>query len=274
MNSLRAGEDKFGRAGLIGHTGFVGGTLAAVTPFDACFNSRNIDDIRGQHFDLLVCAGVSAAKWLANKDPEADRAGIARLTDALAEATAREVVLISTIDVYPDPANGSNEDAAIDPDANHAYGRQRLRLERWIAHRFPAVRIVRLPALFGPGLRKNALYDLLHGNLVHQINPAAIFQWYPTVRLWRDIETARAAGLKLVNLFPEPLRMSRITEGFFPGARVGPERLPAPRYDLRTRHAALFGGSGGYIMDAESVVSEMSRFIAEQRANAPEDPSR
>ena len=110
------------RTGLIGHTGFVGGTLARAASFDACFNSTNVDALRGQRFDLLVCAGVSAVKWLANKEPEGDRAGIARLTDALAEAEVGELVLISTIDVYPDPSVSGDEAMPIEPARNHAYG--------------------------------------------------------------------------------------------------------------------------------------------------------
>lgn len=256
-----------GVTGLIGHTGFVGGTLAGSTCFSAAFNSANVDSLRGREFDLLICAGVSSVKWLANKDPEADRAGIARLTGALAEVRAREFVLISTIDVYPDPSAASDEAAILDPVANHAYGRHRLELERWITERFSDVRVVRLPALFGAGLRKNALYDLLHGNMLDSINPAAVFQWYPTLRLWDDIQTVRHAGLNLVNLFPPPLPMSSVVDTFFPGAPVGTSTLPAPRYDLRTRHAELFGGQNGYILDEFTVLGEMARFVAAERAS-------
>ena len=49
---------------LIGNTGFVGGNLLRQQPFDALFNSKNIDDIAGRSFDLVVCAGVRAEKWL------------------------------------------------------------------------------------------------------------------------------------------------------------------------------------------------------------------
>ena len=116
------------RSGLIGHTGFVGGTLMRARDWDALYNSANITEIADESFDLLVCAGVSAVKWLANKDPEADRAGIKRLTDPLSTVRAREVVLISTIDVYPDPARGGDEGTVIDPAVNHPYGRHRFEL--------------------------------------------------------------------------------------------------------------------------------------------------
>ena len=253
------------RTGLIGHTGFVGGSLARKATWDACYNSRTIDDIRGQNFDLLVCAGVSAVKWLANKDPEADRAGIARLTNALSHVRSREAVLISTIDVYPDPAAGGTEDTVVDPSLNHAYGRHRLELETWMAARFPCLRIVRLPALFGVGLRKNAIYDLLHGNMLDAINPAGSFQWYPLDRLWHDIGIARAAGLPLANLFPEPVRLSRIIADLFPGVPVGPERLPGPVYDVHTRHGRLLGGGERYIMDADAVLAALADFVGAER---------
>jgi len=246
---------------LIGHTGFVGGTFLAEQPWGACYNSSNIADIAGQEFDLLVCAGVSAVKWQANKDPDTDRAGISRLTGPLATVRAREMVLVSTIDVYPHPNAGGTEDTAIDPATNHAYGRHRFELEQWCAARFPNLRIVRLPALFGTGLRKNAIYDLIHGHMVGDINPASAFQWYPLARLWSDIAVARQAGLDLVNLFPEPLPMRRIIDTLFPGAPVGQATHPAPRYDMQTRHGALFGGPGPYCMYEDAVFAALSAYV-------------
>jgi hypothetical protein len=257
------------RAGLIGHTGFVGGALARAAAYDARFNSSNVDELRGKRFELLVCAGVSAVKWVANKDPDADRAAIARLTDALAEAEVDEFVLISTIDVYPDPTIAGNEATKIDPSRNHTYGRHRLQLERWCTERFPVVRIVRLPALFGTGLRKNAIYDLLHGNMLDSINPAAVFQWYPLERLWADIAVIREARLELVNLFPEPIMMSCIIDAAFKGAAVGPVRLHGPRYDMRTRHGRLFGGDDQYISDAGTVLGALLDYVEGVRAAAP-----
>jgi hypothetical protein len=255
-----------GRTALIGHTGFVGGTLTRAAPWSALFNSSTIAEIRGQSFDLLVCAGVSARKWWANKEPEADKAGIARLTEALGQSQIGELVLISTIDVYPDPCSGGDESTSIDERANHPYGRNRAELERWALERFETVRIVRLPALFGQGLAKNAIFDLMHDNMIDHINPAGVFQWYPVARLWGDIGTARANDLRLVNLFTEPLRMSRIIEVLFPAVRLGPEKHPAPTYDVQTRHGRLFGGSGRYIMNADAVIAALSAFVAAERA--------
>lgn len=251
---------------LIGYSGFVGGNLRGQRHFDALFNSSNVADLAGRSFDLVVCAGVSAVKWMANRDPEADRAGIKRLTDALETVHAREMVLISTIDVYPDPSRTLDETADLDPSAGQPYGRHRLELERWIQDRFEITRIVRLPALFGPGLRKNAVYDLLNDNNTAAINPAGRFQWYPVERLWSDIERARACGLGLVNLFTAPVTMQLVVDSFFPGAVVGPASEPAPSYAVQTRFAPEFGGRDGYVLGADQSLGAMARYIAAERA--------
>jgi hypothetical protein len=159
-------------------------------------------------------------------------------------------------------------DEAFDPagQPNHAYGTNRLALETWIAARNPDHLIVRLPALFGPGLKKNALFDLLHNNSVEKINPAGRFQFYPVKRLATDIATAAAADLKLVNLFTEPVAMSTIIERSFPGAPVGPASTPAPDYRLTTRYGRLFGGDDRYVLSGDAVLSSIADFVSEERA--------
>ena len=64
---------------LIGYTGFVGSNLLRQRAFDATYNSKNIGDIAGREFELLVCAGAPAAKWLANSKPDEDAANLDRL---------------------------------------------------------------------------------------------------------------------------------------------------------------------------------------------------
>mgnify|MGYP002224763577 CR=1 FL=1 len=54
------------------------------------------------------------------------------------------------------------------PDGLPAYGRNRLQLERWVREDYPNALIVRLPALYGIGLKKNFLFDL------HTITPAML----------------------------------------------------------------------------------------------------
>ena len=250
---------------LIGHTGFVGGTLFRARSFTHLFNTSNFRELAGQRFDEIVCAGIPAVKYIANREPEQDWRQISALLSVLERTRAGRFVLISTIDVYPDPSQPLNEDAALEGLPNQPYGRHRLAVERFVAERFPRHAIVRLPALFGEGLKKNALFDLLHDNMVEKINPAAMFQWYPMHRLAGDLERIAGADLRLVNLVTEPVPMREVIARHFPHAPVGPEVLPAPRYNLRTRRAALFGGAGEYVMAAQQVMEVMGAYIAQAR---------
>ena len=252
--------------GLIGYSGFVGSNLCRQTSFERFYNSRNFREMAGRRFDLLVCAGVSATKWIANRKPEEDRRRIEELTTVLATTSVGEFVLISTIDVYPDPAAGGDEASIIHADSSTPYGRHRYALEQWAQATFPNCRIIRLPALFGPGLKKNVLFDLMHENQVAAVNPAALFQWYPVRRLWSDIEITRRARLPLINLFSEPIPMTRIIETCFPDSAVGPRCLPAPAYCLSTTNAALFGGANGFILSAEACLAEIVAYLAAERA--------
>jgi len=255
-------------AALIGHTGFVGGNLARQHRFDQLFNSSNFRDMAGRHFDLLVCAGLSAAKWLANRDPNVDWARIAALAEVLDKVTARRVVLISTVDVYPQPV-GVDETTAIDETAGHAYGRHRLRFERHMIDRFDDVMVARLPALFGPGLKKNVLFDLLHDNGLDAINPDSRFQWYDVAHLWRDLDRCWMGGVRLVNLVNEPIQTAEIISQFFPGVRVGPGAAAAA-YDVRSRHAVGLGGANGYLFGRDAILAEIGAFVAAtHRRGAP-----
>lgn len=250
------------RRALIGHTGFVGSILAHDSTFTDYFNSKNIGDIKGQRFDEIVCCGVSAVKWLANKDPGGDLVAIMRLLEALESAASARFTLISTIDIYG-VADGGDDEAGRLEEATQPYGRHRRMVERWTAERFEDHLIVRLPGLFGKGLKKNIIFDLMTGNAVADINPRSSFQWYPLRRLAGDMTIARRHGLRSVNLFTEPLETERLVERCFPGVSLAPKPATGARYDLRTRHAELFGGRGGYIMSRDAVLDELESFVAD-----------
>ena len=59
---------------LVGCTGFVGGNLAAAHTFGMACHSTDIETCFGTQPELCVYAGVPAAMFLANADPEADLA--------------------------------------------------------------------------------------------------------------------------------------------------------------------------------------------------------
>ena len=145
---------------LIGYTGFVGGNLVRQMDFDDLYNSKNISQIENKSYDIIICAGVRAEKYLANKYPEQDLEQIQSLIDLLGTVRCSHFVLISTIDVYNNPSD-VDEDTKIDETTLHAYGKNRLYMEKWAAQKFAKHTIIRLPALFGTGLKKNFIYDCM-----------------------------------------------------------------------------------------------------------------
>ena len=248
---------------LIGYSGFVGSTLRGQARFDALYRSTNIAEIAGGAFDCVVCAGAYARKWIANRDPAADGAGIDRLIKHLSQVRARQFVLISTVDVFGHPV-AVDERSAVDPTGQNTYGHNRRRLEEFVAMRFTDHLIVRLPALVGPGLRKNIAYDFLNGNNLHAIDSRAMFQFYPMTRLWRDIRIALQAGLRLIHLTAEPVSAAEVAlHGF--GQRF--EQLldsPLPAYDFRTRHAALYGANGAYQVGREDSLQAIRAYAVSE----------
>ncbi|HEY1380668.1 MAG TPA: hypothetical protein VGF55_27955, partial [Gemmataceae bacterium] len=144
----------------------------------------------------------------------------------------------------------------------------RLMLERTAAEHFPRVLIVRLPGLFGPGLKKNAVYDLLHDNEVHKIHSGGVFQFYNLDRLWRDVQTADASGLALVNFATEPVSVRDVAREAFGREFANDTGQPPARYDMRSRHAARFGGRGGYLYSRGQVLAELRQFVERERRAA------
>lgn len=244
---------------LIGHTGFVGSTLLRQRPFDALYRSTDIGEAAHRRFGTVVCAGAPAQKWVANREPAADEANIRRLMQVLESVDAERFVLISTVDVFADPRD-VDEDSPVGEENLHAYGRHRLALERFVAGRFPSHLIVRLVGLVGPGLRKNVIFDFHNRRNLDGIDSAAVYQFYPMVNLWADLELALSRELRLVHLTAEPISVAELAREAFGIAFDRRGEGAAPRYDLRSRHAQLFGGSGPYQYSRREVIAAVRAY--------------
>jgi len=230
---------------LIGFSGFVGTTLLKQAAFERLYRSTNIGEIEGQSFDTVVCAGAPAQKWVANREPEADREKIEGLIGHLQSVQCKTFILISTVDVFKNTI-GVDENTTVDEIGLHPYGLHRRLLEKFVESHFPNYLIVRLPGLVGPGLRKNVIFDFLNNNNLYAIESRGIFQFYPMVNLWFDIQVALIAGLRLVHLTAAPLSVAEVSRHGF-GKPFDQELVCTPAtYDMRTRHSKVFGGEGAY----------------------------
>ena len=250
--------------GLIGYTGFVGAQLDSSGAYGARYRSTNIGEVAGKEFEHLVCAGVQAVKWWANKNPDEDWAGIEKLLKPLKEAKAKRVTLISSIDVY-NPPREVDEDSEIECDGHHAYGLHRLKVEEWVKEHFDQVAILRLPGLFGPGLKKNVIYDMMHDNQLENVHPDGCFQYYDTRRLAGDISQCWEQGIDLLNLSSEPILTSEIRDRFFSGKELGGSG-PAPAgYDMRSKYDKAWGGNSGYLFSKEQMFDDLGSFLESER---------
>lgn len=303
---------------LVGSTGFVGGNLLAGHTFAAECHSSDITAQYGTRPDLCVYAGVPAAMFLANADPEADLAVMRAARENIRQIAPKRLVLISSIAVLADSRGVYEDSPAQDTESLPAYGKNRLQLERWVREDFPDALIVRLPALYGAGIRKNFLFDLhtitpamlrpekyselaaksplvksaytLADNGFYKLNgtadPVALraffaandfnalaftdarsrYQFYNLGRLWSDMEAARAADVKLLHLCTPPVSAAEVYTAVT-GKTDWHNELPKPPfdYDLRSRHAALLGGSGDYLCTKQQELDDITRFMRSWR---------
>jgi len=230
---------------LVGFSGFVGSSLLKQTSFESLYRSENIHYLGEQFFDTVLCAAAPAQKWIANCDPLSDLNNIQRLMSHLQKLSCANFILISTVDVFKDPS-GVDEDTPVEEEGLHAYGLHRRLLERFVENHFPRSLIVRLPGLVGPGLRKNIVFDFLNDNNLQSIDSRGIFQFYPMVNLWWDIQRALHADLTLVHLTAEPISVSEVAEFGFGTPFFQHLINSVTHYDVRTRHAELFEHEGLY----------------------------
>ena len=279
---------------LVGSTGFVGGNLLAKHAFAAACHSSDIAAHYGARPDLCVYAGVPAAMFLANADPDADLAVMCAARENIRAIAPKDLVLISSIAVLAD-SRGTYEDSPTQDTENlPAYGKNRLQLEQWVREDFPDALIVRLPALYGLGLKKNFLFDLhtitLADNGFYKLNGTADaaalraffagndfnalaftdsrsrYQFYDLGRLWADIEAARAAGVKLLHLCTPPVTAAEVYTAVT-GKADWHNELPKPPfdYDLRSRHAEILGGADGYLCTKQQELDDITRFMRDWR---------
>ncbi len=251
------------KTALIGHTGFVWSNLNTQFSFTHKYNSQNIEDIQWESFDMVVCAWVRAVKWWANQNPKEDLTQIQELIDKLSTIQTKKIVLISTVDVYPSPIH-VDEDFdfwSIAPNSWHAYGKNRYYLEQFVQQQFWGSHVIRLPGLFGNGLKKNVIFDLLNDNMLDKIIPNNAYQYYFLGNLWADIQKVMENNISVINFNSEPVLTSEIVEQFFSQKNIAsPTEMPV-LYDYYTKFAYIFDNKWDYMYNKIEILNLLWNFV-------------
>lgn len=251
---------------LVGYSGFVGSNLRAQRPFDALIGSSNIREFASRRVRLAVVAAGDARKWYANQHPQEDEQHISRLSESLQAIECEQLVHFSTVDVYA--ARHGDESGLNAGPATEPYGAHRLRLERELQSRFARVTTIRLPGLFGPGLKKNLIFDLMNGRSLAGFNPRSTFQWFDLAQVWSVAQAALEAGLDELNVTSVPIEVAELLDHLEVGAADTRQDAPLVNYDLRSRHADVWGGSNGYLFSREETLRRIANYVNGHAAGA------
>jgi nucleoside-diphosphate-sugar epimerase len=155
---------------LIGGGGFVGSAFAracAAAGRDCVVLTRDTYSRHiGDACDILINANGNSRKPLAREAPlqEFD-ASVRSVRASLEDFRYNRYIHLSSCDVYPDCSSpaGTHEDQVLHPWEQSAYGFHKHTAEQCVRHRAKDYLIFRLGGFVGPGLKKNAIFDILQG---------------------------------------------------------------------------------------------------------------
>ena len=252
---------------LIGYTGFIGKNILRQKKFTNFYNTKNINQISAHKFNLALICAPHAKKWWANKYPKKDSIIVDNLIQNLRSLKTKKVIFISTIDIYETKEN-LNEKSKIKISRFNVYGKNRLKIEKFIINNFKDYHIIRLPALFGKHLKKNILYDLIYNNNLDQIILNSSYQWYDIEDLYSDIKIILNKRIKLINLFPEPITTNELVDKFFPQKKnfLNKKKL-GPSYNLKSLYYEIFSKKNGYIREKKQILNKLKVFIKNEIIN-------
>ncbi len=234
---------------IIGYNGFVGSFINEKINNSDNYNSSNIEDIRNKSYKTIYFAGLPAQKWLINQKPQEDLENINKIIDCLNTVTCEMFYLFSTIDVYD---KNNNQKITEEP-----YGKNRFYFEQYVIGKYKNHRIIRLPALFGIGLKKNMIYDVINENQTEKINTNINYQWYNMHDLWHDIHVNVKTN-NIFNFFSPTINTKSIIENCF-----GQEKLKALEKNNFSANAKSYEIKvSSLIKGTTNIIRKMKKFIS------------
>ncbi len=108
------------------------------------------------------------------------------------------------------------------------------------------------------------MFGRLGFSAVHFTDSRSVYQFYDLANLWRDMQTALAAGLTLWHPAVEPVSAAELYR-YLTGETFVNELAGSPAYyDYKTIHAGLFHGENGYLLTKEEVLADIRAFVEKE----------
>ncbi len=172
--------------GIIGAHGFVGSAFIRylqklgipIIPITL----ENYAQLAGTKLDIVINCSCNSKKFLADRDPVAEfDASVTQVMRVLHDYPSRLHVHISSVDVYSDLTSVATTTEETVPDYNLVsnYGFHKYLAERCVCRHASNWLIIRLAGMVGPGLVKNPVYDITHGQPL-RIHPESQYQFMST----------------------------------------------------------------------------------------------
>lgn len=244
---------------ILGASGFVGSNYLKLNPKTKVVRRNELNsNHRRISCQNLIIAAPSANKWSANLNPQKDRLEIESLLQSIKEKfLAERVLLFSTIDVYGNPNNVSESETEF---PLNAYGENRLLFAQRLSETFQTTTI-RLSGLYGPGLKKNLLHDILRKRteFICNINPNSTFQWTHVLDALKLSRKFFDDNIEKVNIVAEPVKVSELEINTWPWQDLLSESQILSEYNVTTNYDAT-----GYFYDKSSVLNSIYDWITSE----------
>lgn len=251
---------------VLGTRGFIGSAVAAeasargydLVPVDL----DNYASAVGARPDLLVFAAGNSRKFIDDRDPlEGFRLSVEAMRRALCDFRPDFFLLLSSGSVYPDEGDPSRnaESTPLDPSRMTRYGFHKHLAELLVLHECPRRLILRMGGFVGPGLRKNAVRDVLSGGPLF-VNPSSAFQFMHT----RDL--ARAAFALYERPEPPPDLVNVSARGTVTVAEIAAwagRELPPDAAPLPVVRAELNLALASSLLDLPDTAATVRAFVAD-----------
>jgi nucleoside-diphosphate-sugar epimerase len=256
---------------IIGGGGFVGSAyvrlLAAQGVPHQIVTRENYASLRGAACDVLINANGNSKKFLASREPLAEfDQSVRSVAQSLEDFPCKTYVLLSTGDVYPDQSSPgvTCEDQAIDPARQSRYGLHKSLAEQLVRSTQKEWLVLRMGGFVGPGLKKNAIHDMLTGAPVW-LSPDSELQFISTDRAAALVWSLVQGGVRneIVNLGAMgTVNLGALHRQIGSASAFRPE-APTIRYEVSLDKLARLSGK-----PLPRSCDEMETFIAAQKGAA------